>query len=61
MDLPVPCAAGSTFGGPDLFTLYVTSARQTMSHANLARDPLSGRLFAVETGIRGLPSMPFAG
>ena len=61
LHLPVPRAAGSTFGGPDLSTLYVTSARQTMSRADLAKYPLSGSLFAIDIGVRGLPTTPFAG
>lgn len=61
LHFPVPRAVGCTFGGPDLSTLYVTSARETMSHADLAKYPLSGSLFAVPTGIRGLPATPFAG
>ena len=61
LTFPVPRAVGSAFGGPDLSTLYVTTARETMSRAELARYPLSGSLFAVPTGIRGLEATPFAG
>ena len=39
----------------------MTSARQTMSRADLAKYPLSGSLFAIDVGVRGLPATPFAG
>lgn len=59
--LPVPRATDCTFGGPDLGTLYVTSARETMTPEELVAAPLSGSLFAIDTGIRGLASTAFAG
>lgn len=49
------------FGGRDLDTLYVTSARQRMRPDALAREPLAGGLFAVRPGIKGLPESRFAG
>lgn len=42
-----------TFGGPGLSTLYVTSARFTMSADHLGAYPLEGGLFAVEGVGRG--------
>jgi sugar lactone lactonase YvrE/DNA-binding IclR family transcriptional regulator len=60
--LPVPRPTSCCFGGPDLATLYVTSARVRLSAAALAEAPLSGSVFAVDTGgIRGLPEPGFAG
>ena len=61
VELPVPRATDCTFGGPNLETLYITSARETMTLKQLEEAPLSGSLFAIHTGIRGLPSTPFAG
>jgi sugar lactone lactonase YvrE len=61
VQLPVPRATDCTFGGKDLQTLYVTSARETMTPEQLRQAPLSGSLFAIDTGIRGLPPTPFAG
>ena len=61
VQLPVPRATDCTFGGKDLQTLYVTSARETMTSEQLRQAPLSGSLFAIDTGIRGLPPTPFAG
>ncbi len=61
VQLPVPRATDCTFGGPDLKTLYVTSARETMSPEQLAAAPLSGSLFAIDCDVRGLPSNSFSG
>ena len=61
VQLPVPRATDCTFGGANLETLYITSARETMTPEQLRQAPLSGSLFAIETGIRGTPSTPFAG
>jgi sugar lactone lactonase YvrE len=61
VQLPVPRATDCTFGGQDLKTLYVTSARETMTPKQLAAAPLSGSLFAIDCESRGLPSTPFRG
>src|SRR5215470_7792826 len=45
--LPAMCPTMCAFGGPDLKTLYVTSARQMRDEAELARMPLSGGVFAM--------------
>lgn len=53
--VPVPTAQVTkcAFGGPDLTTLYITTAAQGRDpHI----DPMAGHLFEVETGIRGLPA-----
>lgn len=59
--LPVTQPTSCAFGGPGLRTLYVTSARDGLSAAELARQPLAGSLFAFEPGVAGLPVPPFAG
>jgi sugar lactone lactonase YvrE len=53
--LPVPTARVTkcAFGGPDLTTLYITTA---LRGRDPAVDPMGGHLFAVETGIPGLPA-----
>jgi sugar lactone lactonase YvrE len=60
IQMPVPRATDCTFGGPNLKILYITSARETMTPEQLKQAPLSGSLFAVETGVKGQPSTPFA-
>jgi sugar lactone lactonase YvrE len=47
---PTMCA----FGGPDLKTLYVTSARSPLSAQALAKQPLAGSLFAMAVEVPGL-------
>ncbi|HEV2604378.1 MAG TPA: SMP-30/gluconolactonase/LRE family protein [Microvirga sp.] len=61
INLPVPRPTSCAFGGPDLTTLYITSARIRLSAGQLAEAPLSGSVFALQSGIRGLPEMPYAG
>jgi len=55
------CPTMCAFGGPDLKTLYVTSARQFRSAEELTRLPLSGGLFAMAVPVPGLPEPAFAG
>jgi len=55
------CPTMCAFGGPDLKTLYVTSARQLRSAEELARLPRSGGLFAMAVTVPGLPEPAFAG
>lgn len=61
VNLPVPRPTSCVFGGPELSTLYVTSARIRLSASQLADAPLSGSVFAIEAGVRGLPEPAFAG
>lgn len=57
--LPVPHPTSCIFGGPDLGTLYVTTARQGMDDQQLARHPLSGSVFTLRPGLIGLPEPAF--
>jgi len=61
VNLPVPRPTSCVFGGPHLETLYVTSARIRLSAQQLREAPLSGSVFAIDTGVRGLAHTPFAG
>ena len=56
--LPVPVSQPTScaFGGPDLADLYITSARVGLTDAQLAAQPLAGRLLHVRPGPVGLPS-----
>lgn len=47
------------FGGPDLRTLFVTTARVGSDEAERAAFPLSGRLFSMRVDVPGLPAMCF--
>jgi xylono-1,5-lactonase len=59
--LPVSQVTNCTFGGPDLRTLYITSARTGLDPTRLAAEPLAGGLFAVEVDSPGLPAFRFGG
>ena len=61
VEVPVPNVTACAFGGPDLSTLYITTAWSGMTDAQRAERPQSGDLFAVETGITGTPEHKFAG
>ncbi|HWA79857.1 MAG TPA: SMP-30/gluconolactonase/LRE family protein [Acetobacteraceae bacterium] len=61
VELPVQKPTSCMFGGPDLTTLYVTSAIWDLDEKALAQQPLAGGLLAVEVGVRGLPEPRFAG
>jgi xylono-1,5-lactonase len=54
LDLPCANVTKACFGGPDLKTLYVTTARKGLSPSELARQPLAGGLFQVDVGVGGL-------
>ncbi len=59
--IPVPALQTSScvFGGKDMNELYVTSARENMSEADLEKYPHSGGLFKVETKVTGMPTFEF--
>jgi sugar lactone lactonase YvrE len=57
--MPVPQVTSCAFGGPDLDTLYVTSAAIGLDTATKAKAPLSGSLFAFAPGVRGMPVQAF--
>lgn len=59
--LPVTNPTSCAFGGPDLATLYVTTARQGLSPEQLTAQPDAGALLAFEPGVTGLPEPKFAG
>lgn len=59
IDLPVPRPTSVTFGGENLDTLYITSARTRLPAATLAEAPLSGGLFTCKPGEKGVPSSEF--
>ncbi len=62
-EYPVPamCPTMCAFGGPDLRTLYVTTARRNRPDDELARLPQSGGIFALPVDVPGLPEPVFAG
>lgn len=59
--LPVSQVTTCAFGGADLRTLFIISARVGLSDAQLANEPLAGSLFAVSADAPGLPAHHFGG
>ena len=57
--LPVPRPTCCAFGGDDLGTLFITSARTGLDAEILAGAPLSGGLFSLRPGVAGLPEPRF--
>lgn len=55
VSLPCSQVTKLAFGGKDLKTAYVTTARIGLSAAELEDQPLAGGLFAFEAGAPGLP------
>lgn len=61
VELPVQKPTSCMFGGPDLQTLYVTTAIWDLNAAALAGQPWAGGLLALDVGVAGLPEPRFAG
>jgi len=61
ISLPVSRGTSCAFGGPDLRTLFITSATETLTDAQLAEEPLAGSVFACTPGVGGMPAPFFAG
>jgi sugar lactone lactonase YvrE len=61
VQFPVSQVSSCAFGGPDLRTLYCTSAREGLGESDLAAQPLAGGLFAFEPGVAGLALPVFEG
>jgi L-arabinonolactonase len=59
--LPVSKVTCCAFGGRELDTLFITTSTLMATSEDLAREPLSGNLFAVRPGMRGVEDTPFAG
>lgn len=59
VQVPVHRPTSCAFGGKNGSTLYITSARVGLSDAQLAEAPLSGSVFALESGTSGKPGNLF--
>ena len=59
--LPVTQPTMPAFGGPDMKTIFITSAFQKLGKDELAPQPLAGGLFAVPIDVRGHDVHPFGG
>lgn len=60
IQLPVTNPTCLCFGGPDLTTLFITTARKFLDERQLADEPLAGNLLAIHGIGQGLPENRFA-
>jgi sugar lactone lactonase YvrE len=56
IEVPAKNVTSCAFGGDDLGTLYITTARQNTSDEDLKKFPHSGGVFKVRPGIKGTKS-----
>lgn len=61
IDLPVTQPTCCAFGGSNLATLYITTARENLGPDQLAKQRLAGAVLAADVGIAGMPECAFAG
>ena len=61
INVPASNTTSCAFGGPELSTLYITTASIELSDAQRAQQPLAGGLFEVELDVQGLPAFSFSG
>jgi len=57
--LPVSQVTSAAFGGADLSTLYITTARENLTPADLRKQPHAGDIFACTPGVTGRPPYLF--
>lgn len=57
--LPVTNPTCACLGGPELKTLYITTARKFLDEAQLQVEPWSGSVLACEVDVPGLPERRF--
>ena len=57
--LPAWQVTSAAFGGPDLATLYITTAREGLTPAEQAEQPHAGDIFACTPGVTGRPPFLF--
>ena len=61
LNMPVQRPTSCAFGGPDLYHLFVTSARAGLDEAALQSQQQAGGLFVLRPGVSGLANVPFPG
>lgn len=59
--VPAPNVSSCAFGGKDLDILYITTARAWVNKDKLKEFPLSGGLFAVKPGVKGVKAFFYKG
>jgi sugar lactone lactonase YvrE len=59
--LPAAQVTSAAFGGADLGTLYITTARENFTQEQAQQQPLAGGIFACTPGVTGRPAFKYAG
>jgi sugar lactone lactonase YvrE len=57
LELPVTCPTMPAFGGSDLRTLFITTARDKRPADELEREPLAGAVLRLRVDVPGLPAV----
>jgi len=58
IEVPVSQVSCPAFGGPDLKTLFLTTAAKNLTAAQLAAEKFAGGVFAIDVDVAGLPEKP---
>jgi sugar lactone lactonase YvrE len=58
VDLPAPNVTSCAFGGENMDTLLVTTARENLNESQLEEYPLSGDVFLIKTNTKGFLPNP---
>ena len=61
ISLPATNVTSCTFGGKDLKSLYITTAREGLSAIQNLQQPLAGAVFVAQPGVAGVPTYYFNG
>ncbi len=61
IEVPAKNVTSCAFGGEDLGTLYITTARQDTNDKELERFPNAGGVFKTHPGVKGVPADFFKG
>ncbi len=61
IEVPTSRVSSVMFGGPNLDLLFITTMHYNLKPEQLAAQPLAGRLFVAQPGVKGLPEPEFAG
>lgn len=60
VSMAIPKPTSCCFGGPEQRHLFVTSAWAEMSEEEIAKHPMSGKVFVEEQNVAGRPTLPFS-
>lgn len=61
IDLPVQYPTSCCFGGKDMSTLFITSSKLMLSENDRLKNSMAGKIFRLETGVKGLLQRRFKG